>query len=196
MGEFSYELDDLIRRSYETSCSHGFHETYLSDEHMLMLVMSEVGEMVDASRHGRRASLCSFDDAIAKDRESKALFKESFEKYVKDSIEDEMADVVIRLFDFCGLYDLRLHDWCIDGTLKKDDFINLFSHDDFPSKCYHICDLLTHMELDDETMGEDLEMTLSYIFHWSEFEGIDLMRHVHLKMRYNEMRPYKNGKVY
>lgn len=45
---------------------------------MLMLIVSELGEAIEAHRKGSRGLL------------------------VKDTFEDELADTVIRLFDMCG----------------------------------------------------------------------------------------------
>lgn len=69
----------------------------------LMQVHSEVSEAFDAFLKDHRASkineeLCSNDDE----------FKSVFEKSIKDSLDDEIADCVIRLIAFCGENDIDI----------------------------------------------------------------------------------------
>lgn len=40
-------------RAYKTACEHGFHDKELSNEHCLMLVITELSEAVEADRKGR-----------------------------------------------------------------------------------------------------------------------------------------------
>ena len=37
-------------RAYKTACEHGFHDKELSNEHCLMLVITELSEAVEAER--------------------------------------------------------------------------------------------------------------------------------------------------
>ena len=46
-------VKELVERSFKTSSSHGFHDEEHSDEHYMMLVVSEIGEMVEAARKNR-----------------------------------------------------------------------------------------------------------------------------------------------
>ena len=42
-------------------------------------------------------------------------------------------------------------------------------------------------------MSAGISGSVSYIFDWADHMKIDLWKHIELKMRYNEMRPYKHG---
>ena len=66
----------------------------------LMLVVSEIGEAVEAMRNNRYARL----DTIDKDY----LEPFEFERLVKDTFEDELADVFIRLFDLIGFLNIDI----------------------------------------------------------------------------------------
>lgn len=46
-------LNELRDLAYKTACEHGFHDTELSNEHHLCLVISELMEAVQADRNGR-----------------------------------------------------------------------------------------------------------------------------------------------
>lgn len=98
------KLNALKERAYKTAVEHGFHEEEKSDAYWLGLVMSEAGEAINADRKGWLADAVLFNDDLAK-----MPFKDSFEAHIKDSVEDEIADIVIRLLDFAGLkgYELR-----------------------------------------------------------------------------------------
>lgn len=43
-------LDALSERAYNIACEHGFHDVELSDEHFLMLAISELSEAIEADR--------------------------------------------------------------------------------------------------------------------------------------------------
>lgn len=46
-------LNELRDKAYRIACDHGFHDKELSNEHCLMLVITELSEAVEADRKGR-----------------------------------------------------------------------------------------------------------------------------------------------
>lgn len=46
------QTKDFIARAYDNAVKHGFHDKSLSVGHCMMLVLSEVGEMVEVHRKG------------------------------------------------------------------------------------------------------------------------------------------------
>ena len=90
-------FNELADKAHSNAVNHGFWDEKWSNEHCLMLVITEIGEMVEAHRKGHRADVDAFvkyDERIA--------FDENFERHVKDTVEDEFADIAIRLFDLAG----------------------------------------------------------------------------------------------
>ena len=69
---------------------------------MLMLVVSELSEALEADRRGRYADISRLDFILGENAVSteEQHFKIKFEHHVKDTFEDEIADTFIRLFDF------------------------------------------------------------------------------------------------
>ena len=63
----------------------------------LMLVHSEISEAFEAFRKDYRA-IDIDDELYSNDNE----FKSFFEETIKDSLDDEIADSIIRLIAFCG----------------------------------------------------------------------------------------------
>ena len=54
------DLNELRDRAYKTACEHGFHEEELSDMHLLMLVITELSEAVEADRKGILGDIKSY----------------------------------------------------------------------------------------------------------------------------------------
>ena len=189
------KISEWVNESYRTACEKGFHEEELSVAHMLMLVLTEVSEVVDADRKGRRIrDLGMFEDSMrTKD------FKYSFTTYVKDSVEDELSDVVIRICDTCGA--LGIEPYLVDSMQKE--FNEIFGAFPLCERCFVLSRILC--DVDDDVIVDEanpkcvqsvLSSALEFVLCMCEDTGIDIERHVELKMRYNDMRPYKNGKSY
>jgi NTP pyrophosphatase (non-canonical NTP hydrolase) len=132
-------MKNLISQAHEMAKSKGFWDEKRNTGELLMLVVSELSEALEALRkdhYADQAVVESLSHDLELDRTDeefllKAInWKTSFEQGVKSSFEDEIADVAIRLFDLCG------------GL------------------------------------------------------GVDLEKHIELKMMYNSMRGYKHGKKF
>jgi NTP pyrophosphatase (non-canonical NTP hydrolase) len=132
-------MKNLISQAHEMAKSKGFWEGERNKSELLMLVVSELAEALEALRKDHYADqdvVESLSHDLELDRTDeefllKAInWKTSFEQGVKSSFEDEIADVAIRLFDLCG------------GL------------------------------------------------------GVDLEKHIEMKMKYNSMRGYKHGKKF
>ena len=88
----------------------------------LALIMSEAGEAVEANRKGRFAKLSEFEEHVnelgrIKSEGDEYVFKSGFIHFIKDTLEDEIADTIIRLLDLSGYMkiDIQRH---IDLKLK------------------------------------------------------------------------------
>jgi NTP pyrophosphatase (non-canonical NTP hydrolase) len=132
-------MKNLISQAHEMAKSKGFWDGERNKSELLMLVVSELAEALEALRKDHYADqdvVESLSHDLELDRTDeefllKAInWKTSFEQGVKSSFEDELADVAIRLFDLCG------------GL------------------------------------------------------GVDLEKHIEMKMKYNSMRGYKHGKKF
>jgi len=179
---------EFIDRAYKCACEHGFHDEDKSAEHWLMLVISEIGEMVEADRKNRRANRERFE----KDYEKYPnLVVEGFERYIKDSTSDELADVVIRLFDFCGT--IGYHPVVADSC---DLFRDAHGTKTVCEQCFYMS--MSVMRIIDRgvVFPDNISVTLSFCFDFAEYHGIDLDWHIEKKIEYNESRPKLHGKKY
>ena len=106
-------LNESAQAIYENNKAKGFWDKERNVGEMLMLVTSELGEAMEAHRKSRFADLEAYEKDYAKARElgDPLAFENCFKKHIKDSVQDEIADAVIRLLDMsAGLgIDLERH---------------------------------------------------------------------------------------
>lgn len=183
------KTNEYIKRVYEIACKHGFHDKKLSVEHCLMLVITEIAEAVEADRKNKQAKVDKFNE-WAKYSE---FFVEQFEKNIKDTFADELADIYIRLCDTAGVLGIEFEQEVIDADVSSV-FASLSKKKRLTEKMFAIITILT----DDEDL-EDLEKIGTGLFfvEWLARDyDIDLAWHVEQKMKYNETRPKLHGKKY
>lgn len=187
-------ISELVSNSYRVAKEHGFHDDYHSPAHYMMLVLSEIGEMVEADRKNRHADVASYRVGGLESVHT------IFERWIKDTFEDEMADVVIRLCDFCGSLGVLpyTNDVMVD---MSDEFKDYWGEKSVCEQCFALSSMVVDIErssydADDSEMRKRLGSTLSFIFEMANYHGIDLLWHVDRKMEYNESRPRRHGKAY
>lgn len=195
-------VKELVQKSFDTACDHGFHDEAHSDEHYMMLVISEIGEMVEADRKNRHANIAAFkaleEVRIGSDEEYAEYFDKCFVEHIKDTFEDELADVVIRLFDYLGTIEslpFMLEDGLVD---MEKEFKDIFGGYSTCEHCYALTKLVVGIP-QGKTNNEkayNVGAVLSLAYELSKSMGFDLLTHVRLKMQYNEHRAPKHGKKY
>lgn len=182
-------LNLLRDRAYQCAVKHGWHEKHYPNIHLKMLILSEIGEAINADREDRHAKtdLYLFNQETLSYREEKH-FVQLFDLYVKDTFEDELADVFIRLLDLAGLNQVDLEK--INGTDKDIESIEVV---------LSIFILITEQLFVIAEMvlrGPDCYHALYILIAFAKLHKIDLLWFVQQKMKYNELRPYKHGKKY
>lgn len=91
----------------------------------LMLIVSELGEAIEAHRKGRFSTAEEFNNSLNSSGKNHidSLYSYNFESYIKDSFEDEMADAVIRILDFCGGFGIDIENhvkWKLDYNKTRE----------------------------------------------------------------------------
>lgn len=193
-------LNALRNRAYKIACEHGFHDKELSNEHFLMLVITELAEAVDADRKDRRSKVNEFNrwqrDFPPHTEEGKIrAFKEDFEAYIKDTVEDELTDAVIRLLDLAGLRNVSLEIATKEIGDCIEDMAESCKDETFTESIYAISTLPVRYDglYDFHTTINDMVL---YIFGLAKHLEIELLWHIEQKMRYNELREKMHGKKY
>lgn len=184
-------LNELIATAYKTACDHGFHDKELSNSHFMMLVCTEIAEMVEADRKNRRTKLSGdeLDNTLRFND-----FVPTFEHLVKNNLEDETADVCIRLFDFLGTKGVEPKVFP-DGN---DDWKSYFGNMTICEQCYEMLQGITII-CNTSTPNEIAEIAgamIRFCFNFAEHHGFDLEQHIVWKMKYNDFRDKMHGKNY
>lgn len=100
-------IDKFIKEAHDNAVKHGFYQEKREIGTLLMLVVSELSEALEADRKGLHAN----------------LFDELNDEEIKNSFECEIADVFIRLFDLCGFLNIdiqRFIEWKMQYNAKRD----------------------------------------------------------------------------
>jgi len=119
-------------------------------------------------------------------------FAENFETYIKDCVEDELADACIRLLDLAGLRNISIDDFSGEMIYEATESCN---NETFTESIYAISTIPIRCEYEyDSLLENQLNSMLLAIFGFAKHLNIDLIWHVEQKMRYNELRENKHGK--
>ena len=185
------KLQGWAKRVHQNACAHGWHEEKKSDAHWLCMVITEVAEAVEADRKGQRANTQAMRETLRiqkkgdiglTERWYQDWFPVYYNEYIKGSIDEEFADICIRIFDFAfEKFGEGMKWWCYSMDFERRSFTET-AHRFIPGV------------LNSDTMN--LSESIAFMYEWAKYLGIDLDFHIEAKMRYNESRPYKHGKAY
>lgn len=159
----------------------------------LALISSELYEALEAHRKNK---FSGFDDKslslllnnieiVEKPDMGLSVFKE----HIKDTFEDEMADVYYRILDLAAYKGFSLSNHLdIDWTWKSKNI----------ASCIREIDKYFCLIYEDKLSTWDLEMGISILnlFLKEFFPKVDIEKHIKLKQAYNKNREYKHGKKY
>ena len=203
-GEFKWENLALIGiEIHKNAVNKGFWDEELPPSHYQGMIVSELGEMINAHRAGLITKV-NLEELINEADDEK--FKKRFEEEVKNNYEDESADVVIRALDAlanegeddmrCLLMDaLTQMDKSLRAELEEGGKMETYKELSMPSRVYYIIKTAGYIDIQHGLIGS-LCHIITEMRLIAETLGFDLMKHIQIKMRYNEMRPYKHGKNY
>ena len=193
-----YNADTLNRYAkdcHQRAVAKGFWDEPHSVGHYLMLAYGELHEAIEADRIGMWAKLDP-DTIDTLQRIEGAPYAQEFLREVKDTVEDEIADAVIRMLDLLWFImvdgelsekevetDLGVSAFYIAGEMTLADALWPILQE----ACCH-CDMYAHRTAILYSI-KSLELLCDRL-------GIDLMAHIELKLKYNETRPALHGKKY
>lgn len=192
-----YNADTLNRYAkdfHQRSVAKCFWNEPHSVWHCLMLAYGELHEAIESDRIGKWAKLTPEQIEDLRGLEG-AAYAQAFLWMVKDTVEDEIADAVIRLLDLLGcllrgveLTQEELN--MVPAACENDTPPNMLTDAMFivvSGSVYAACKDKEFVSV--LTPIKSLELLCDHL-------GIDLMTHIELKLKYNETRPAKHGKKY
>lgn len=191
------QINEWVKNAYDNAVRHGWHEEKKSKAHWLMMICTEVAEAVQADRKGR------YMDDLDKEGLKTVLADDhngsKFDKYYSDTIEgkveSELSDICIRVFDLMGVYNIEAK----YGFSTFDHEVKYVKQHSFTENAMMLTKTIVSCNItasisEKEGMSFDLYLSiLATVFEWAEALGIDLIRHIDLKMRYNKSREYHHG---
>lgn len=192
------QLNNLAKKIHQNAKDKGFWDSPRNTGELFMLIISEASEALEAHRKVRKADLKQLALPNNRNVSDDEWFKISFENCVKDTTADEIADVVIRILDYCASQEIEIKPALLSTTLISLD------SDNFGAALFQICGeiqrageyALTNDIWEIEKSKDNIHSTLALIIQLCEREEIDLLKHIELKMRYNATRERMHGKAY
>ena len=177
------DLRKLSQEAFETAKAHGWHDEELPDETYLMLIMTEIAEAVQADRKRFHANVDDFKsetDGLTSEYDD--IWKYEFECYIKNSVEDELADIIIRCLDLAALRGVSL-----DGATDETQHFHVRDYG-LDVLCYALCCHVTAII----PLRSKIAGVIAYTLAWCSCKGIDIGFFVEQKMRYNKLREFRH----
>ena len=192
-----YNADTLNRYAkdcHDRAVAKGFWDEPRSVGHYLMLAFGELHEAIEADRLGKWVKLTPEQVEELRGLEG-AAFAQAFLRMIKDTVEDEIADAVIRLLDLLGsiIGDRTLAGFEVNvgrGAYEKEEPPVMLTDALFPI----IANASDNLIFSNTTAG--ILNSIKTLEQLCDHLGIDLMAHIDLKLKYNETRPALHGKKY
>lgn len=171
--------EKYAHESYSNSYDHGFWEDKdnRNKDEMVMLIINELSECQEAIR-SNRIGIYDFDTY---NENTNGPFDIWYKENVKGCIGEELADCIIRIFDFVTGWGLGHHD-CVSTFSSKGNFS---------------ADLLQLVKIVISDSESNLwHHSIHAIIEFANTWNIKLESHIVYKQRYNRSRPYKHGKLF
>jgi len=195
------ELNELALTIHSINIEKGFWikvQTDCDNTRIKLLVVSELFECFEAHRKGKTVddyelhgvnelfvNYINFPNEFA----TKANFVRNFELHVKDTIEDEIADTMIRLLDYAAFLKVDFE------NLKTQKIIaNRYFSGDFIIDIHSIINSSLYLIIG----NDDTNILICYqnIIAFAAAHLINLPMNVKLKIAYNRTRDKMHGKKY
>ena len=193
-------LARFISRAYQTAAKQGYYPPETNINQHLMLIITEMAEVIDADRHSRHGDT---EDYLKNHWADEDFVY--YEEAINDTVESEFADIAIRLMSLLGWLEskegkIEIYDDIVIGKqleLYKIELPRMSTN--LPTAFYHIISKLTLFPYSTSPTWLNivqLQETLLQVFALAKLYDIDIITHIQLKTRYNERRPYLHGCKY
>ena len=167
------DWSDLADRAHANAVAKGFYDQAPSRELVRMLAICELAEAVEADRKGRRAVADEWMDNCS----DNLAFHAGFNHHIKGTVEDGLADFVIRCLDIVGW-------WRVDYDWGEPQISFNFYRTDGWKKGEGITEMAYHAT---KQMVVSVPYALELVLSYCKFAGIDIMRYVEIKLRYTKI---------
>jgi NTP pyrophosphatase (non-canonical NTP hydrolase) len=179
--------NELSKKAHANAIEKGFWRERKSNEHCLMLIVTEVAEMVESDREEMFTDKYKFNEWMLSKNPMEHTFKNAFENWIKNTLEDEFADVAIRLADLAGALGIDF------DKMQPCRYYRAFDRFGFTENAFA---LVKGLSKDRIAIEKRIQFGLDYIENWAKHLGVNLDWHIEQKMKYNQGREAMHGKKY
>lgn len=183
---------DLQEEAHRNACVHGWHDKEVSFEQMLLLLHSEISEACEEFRSGKPINEIYFRQSGVDADPQKP-----------EGFPVELADVVIRIMDYCGLVEFDMARFILTSTYAGH-FIG--SNPTFTEIQDAVCNsdgyekrdvvgtlVMMHRQISGCDHVRDLCRVLLHIMGYCHLHELALYQAMVMKMKYNRTRPHRHG---
>ena len=106
-------IKDMVMEAHQNARAHGWHDEKRTPAELLCLIHSEVSEVLEEIRNGKPLNENYYPELICKHKAGTCMRHDctacEFSEMPKpEGVPSELADIVIRVADMCGLYGIDL----------------------------------------------------------------------------------------
>ena len=198
-------LNSLAQQIFEDNQKKGFWTFDRSNAQLLVLIQSEMFEALEAERKSTYAK----ERINCQQKIGTAEFQQFFKENIKDSLEDELADTVIRILDMCGGRKVDLSSIYLIPNLRswtqENDSLSLMPTEKYSLAAivlefsYLISRLLqqtANTTCPEQVLAKGASQLLLFVLSVAQHYQVRIWEHVELKLAYNRSRAHKHGKKY
>jgi NTP pyrophosphatase (non-canonical NTP hydrolase) len=189
-------IPEIIKEHHQMMVNKGFHdiesrgiskESHIGE--LLAMIVGELcGEALEAHRNNRFADKEYLDMVLACMANKSTSGINVIYKNLAGTLEEEIANVFLRLFDLCGYLKVEVNHNEI--LIDQCGVTNNVGHD-----LYRITLKLPDLNIEDWD-EHPFDWFYTFLILFCEHYDIPIEKHILAKMAYNKTRPHKHGKEY
>jgi len=192
----------LTEASHSLGKDRGFWEEEKDLREEILYILSNVGDIAKAKKKDRYSNWTEYDAAIKScddiydEQEISEIKKHNFKKYIKDTFEDEIANVILRITDLTAGSNISIvesHPWVktYEGFPLNIFFRKVKPNQGFDGNVAHCLNeaLAICMFSSDKNKDYGLFHILFHLGSIIDFYNIDIEKHLIKKIEYNRGRP-------
>lgn len=183
----------LANDAYHVANANGWYEQDIDTPTQLALILSEVGELINADRQPRdpnRPTVCTFDGKPFEYGTPDTEFTSWYKANIKGSVKEELADIVLRCFDCLRRQDKNIV-WRNGYEYMNSRRMWIAALNSAPAIALAISQLLTDGQ--SLTVAVNVSRIIGMVISWCEHNNVDIQAHILWKLRYNRSRGHKHG---
>lgn len=188
-----------IFRAYETAKKQGFYDNEFMTLHHLMMIVTEIGEVVQADRHDKMGNVKDY--LLSKN--SLGIVK-AYKTHLEGTVQSELADICIRCMSLLGYFNEKkpidiVSDNDIEDIAEAYDYRVIRHHFAIPEIMYSLTQEITCNALEvspDWMVSAKLQVVIAEVYAIAKQYDIDLVESIFAKIEYNEYRMKLHGCKY